>query len=345
MINVTVRQLQIFCEAAQRLSFARVAEQLHLSPAGVSFQIKQIESATGFALFERIGKKLTLTDAGEELLVYATTVLRALDDADQAFMALRGVTGGDVKIGLVSTAKYIVPHMLTRFQASYPAMTINLREGNRRHIIDTLTRGEIDLAIMGQPPESADDVLAEPFAAHPSVLIAAPWHQLAKLTLLRPRMLADELFVVREEGSGTRALFQRFLQTADLSPRIALTSSSNETIKHAVMAGMGIALISRHTIGLEVSLGLISILAVEGFPLMRSWFVARRRSMPLLPVHWRLWTFFIEQGQSIVNDLERNNEKLGIGIAKETINRRIGARRHRSRKNRRSENRSKKKGA
>jgi LysR family transcriptional regulator, low CO2-responsive transcriptional regulator len=173
MRNVTIRQLQVFCEAAQGLSFARAAQRLRLSPAAISFQIKQIESMTGFALFERVGRKVALTDAGAELLVYAKTILRALHDADQTLTAQKGATGGQVTMGLVSTAKYIVPHMLTRFRERHPAIVIKLREGNRRQIIDVLTKGEIDLAIMGQPPQGAD-VLAEAFAAHPSVLIAAP---------------------------------------------------------------------------------------------------------------------------------------------------------------------------
>jgi DNA-binding transcriptional LysR family regulator len=246
-------------------------------------------------------------------------------------MALKGLTGGRVTIGLVSTAKYIVPHMLTRFQASYPAITINLREGNRRQIIDMLTKAEIDLAIMGQPPEGVD-VLAEPFALHPSVLIAAPSHPLVGLKALSPSVLAGELFVVREEGSGTRLLLERYFQTAGLSPRIAMTSSSNETLKQAVMAGMALALISRHTIGLELGLGLIATLAVDGFPVMRSWFIAHRRSMPLPPVHSRLRTFFIEQGQSIINDLEGSYDEIGIGIREKTTHRPTEADRQRSRK-------------
>ena len=331
MRNVTIRQLQIFAEAVQRLSFARAAERLHLSPAAVSFQIKQIESMTGFALFERVGRKVTVTDAGERLLVYAKIILQALHDADQTLMALKGLTGGKVTIGLVSTAKYIVPQILTRFQGSYPAISINLREGNRRQIIDMLTKGEIDLAIMGQPPEGAD-VLAEPFALHPSVLIAAPSHPLVGLKALSPSVLAGELFVVREEGSGTRLLLERYFQTAGLSPRIAMTSSSNETLKQAVMAGMALALISRHTIGLELGLGLVTTLAVDGFPLMRSWFIAHRRSMPLPPVHSRLRAFLIEQGQSIIHDLERSYDKIGIGIREKTTRRPTEAARQRPRK-------------
>ena len=223
MRNVTIRQLQIFCEAAQRLFFARVAERLHLSPAAISFQIKQVESMAGFALFERVGRKVALTDAGEELLVYAKIILRALHDADQTLTALKGVTGGKVTIGLVSTAKYIVPHMLMRFQAGHPAIVINLRQGNRRQIIAVLTKGEIDLAIMGQPPRGAD-VPAGAFATHPSVLIAAPSHRLTNLATLPPRILAEEVFLVREEGSGTRSLLEQVLHMKKLSPRVGLTS-------------------------------------------------------------------------------------------------------------------------
>jgi DNA-binding transcriptional LysR family regulator len=310
MRHVTIRQLQVFVEAAQTLSFARVAERLHLTPAGVSFQIKQIESQSGFALFERVGKKVALTDAGNALLGYAKQVLQALHDADQAMMALRGLSGGRVTIGLVSTATYIVPHLLTRFQAAYPAIAIDLRDGNRRWIIEALVKGEIDLAIMGQPPAGAD-VLAEPFAPHPSVIVASPSHPLAGLANLPASTLAGEPFVAREEGSGTRSLMERFFQAHGFPPRIVMTSSSNEMIKQAVMAGMGVALISQHTIGLELGLGMMTTLSVEGFPLMRSWFVAHRRNMPLLPVHARLRAFLLDGGHAIIEELDRGYRTIG----------------------------------
>jgi DNA-binding transcriptional LysR family regulator len=314
MRHVTIRQLQVFVEAAQALSFARVADRLHLTPAGVSFQIKQIESQTGFALFERVGKKVALTDAGKILLGYAKQMLQSLNDADQAMTALKGLSGGQATIGLVSTAKYIVPHMLTRFQAEYPAAALTLMDGNRRWIIDALVKGDIDLAIMGQPPANAD-VSAEPFAPHPSVIAAAPTHPLVGHGDLPASVLAGEPFVVREEGSGTRSLMDRFFQGAGLAPRIAMTTSSNETIKQAVMAGMGLALISRHTIGLELGLGMLTTLPVEGFPLMRSWFVAHRRNMPLLPVHARLKSFLLDEGQAIIDELEQGHRNVAAGRA------------------------------
>lgn len=310
MRHVTVRQLQVFVEAAETLSFARVAERLHLTPAGVSFQIKQIETQSGFALFERVGRRVALTDAGKALLVYARQVLRALYDADQAMMALKGLSGGQVTIGLVSTAKYIAPHMLARFRADYPAIAINLRDGNRQWVNEALVKGEIDLAIMGKPLDG-EDIVAEPFASHPSVIAAAPDHPLAGRRHVPMSVLADEPMVVREEGSGTRSLLTRFVEHAGVKLNVALTTSSNETIKQAVMAGMGIALISQHTIGLELGLGMMTTLAVEGFPLMRSWFVAHRRNMPLLPVHARLRAFLLESGQAIINDLDREHRRIG----------------------------------
>jgi len=315
MRHVTFRQLQIFAEAARALSFARVADRLHLTPAAVSFQVKQLETISGFALFERMGKKLVLTDAGEALFGHANVVLQALHDADAALTALKGLGGGRVTVGLVSTAKYFVPHLLARFQSTYPRVAIHARDGNRREIIDALVKGDIDLAVMGQPPDGVD-VLAEPFAHHPSVIIAPPRHALAAAPGMALDVLAGENFIVREEGSGTRSLMERCFAAMHFSPRIVMTSSSNETIKQAVMAGMGIALISEHTVGLELGLGLLETLKVDGFPLMRSWFVAHRRHMPQLPVHARLKSFLVEQGQSGIERLTRSYDEIGGMIRK-----------------------------
>jgi DNA-binding transcriptional LysR family regulator len=310
--NVTVRQLQIFVEAAESLSLARVAERLRLTPSAISFQIKQVEAQTGFALFERIGRKVSLTDAGAVLLTYARVVLQSLRDADQAMLALKGVSGGRIKLGLVSTAKYIVPHMIARFRALYPGVAVLLRDANRRDILSKLATGEIDLAVMGQPPDGAD-VVAERFAAHPSVVIAPPSHPLMALPRVAPGMLAPEWFIVREEGSGTATLGQNFFRSAGFAPRIAMESSSNETIKQAVIAGMGLALISQHTISLELSLGLIGTLPVDDFPLMRSWFVAHRRTLPLLPIQARLRDFLVEQGQAVIDEIAGEHAVLSAG--------------------------------
>jgi DNA-binding transcriptional LysR family regulator len=318
MRNVTFRQLQIFVEVAERLSLVRVAEHLRLTPSAISFQIKQIEEQTGFALFERIGRKVALTDAGAMLLTYARVVLQSLHDADQAMLALKGVHRGHVKVGLVSTAKYIVPHMIARFREQYADVAVTLRDANRRDILDLLTTGEIDLAIMGQPPAGAD-VVAERFADHPSVIIGPPTHAMANAPTLRPSALAAEWFVVREEGAGTRALTDEFFREAGFKPRIAMESSSNETIKQSVIAGIGLSLLSQHTISLELTLGLIATLPVDGFPLMRSWFVAHRRTLPLLPIQIRLRDFLIGRGQAIIDAIHQEHISLFAGRAPTSV--------------------------
>lgn len=306
MKNVTVRQLQVFVEAAERLSLARAAERLNLTPSAVSFQIKQIELQTGFALFERVGRRVALTDAGTLLAEYARVVLRSLQEADQAMMALKGTTGGRVRLGLASTSKYIVPHMIARFRAAYPGVTVHLQEGNRARVLQLLTRGTIDLAVMGQPPEDAG-VLAERFAPHPSIIIAAAGHRLAAAPSLPLNALAGEPFVMREDGSGTKAMTEGHFRNAGFQPRIAMVSSSNEMIKQAVMAGMGLALLSQHTCSLELALGLLAALPVEGFPLMRSWYIVQRRTLPLLPVQARLRSFLIEEGEGVIRDTMQNH--------------------------------------
>jgi LysR family transcriptional regulator, low CO2-responsive transcriptional regulator len=303
MRNVTVRQLQMFVEAAETGSFTRAAERLHVSPAAISFQIKQVEDGTGFALFERIGKRVAPTDAGQALLFYARSVLQSLHDADQSLMALRGVLSGRAKLGAVSTAKYIVPHIMARFQQQFQGVGIDLRFGNRRQIATALARGEIELAVMGRPPEESD-LVADIFASHPTLLVAGPNHPLAAAPFLTVENLAGIPLIAREEGSGTRLLMEKLFADAGIPARIAMTTDSNETIKQAVMAGMGIAVLSQHTVGLELALGLLKPLNLENFPVMRSWFVAHRRAMPLMPAHTRLRAFFQEHGQAVIDDLE-----------------------------------------
>ena len=311
MANLTFRQLQVFVAAAEALSFARVAETLNLTPSAVSFQIKQIELQTGFDLFERIGRKVALTEAGRVLVDYARGVLRSLGDVDQAMLALKGKGQGRVRLGLVSTAKYIVPHIMARFRTLYPGVVVQLREGNRSLILSQLKEGAIDLAVMGQPPPEAD-VLAQKFAPHPTVVVAAPEHRLVARGHLAPGDLAGEWFVVREDGSGTRALADRFFETAGFSPRVAMETSSNEMIKQAVVAGMGLAIISRHTISLELSLGLLATLPVAGFPVERAWFLVQRRLSPLLPVQSSLRDYLIANGAAIIDEICLGIDQFGL---------------------------------
>ena len=307
--HATLRQLQIFTAAARSLSFARVAELFGLTPGAVSFQIRQVEGHCGFPLFERVGRGVVLTQAGRDLQEHAIFILQALDNADRQMQALKGVTGGNINIGLVSTAKYIAPHMVSRFQAERPGVSIHLQDGNRREVNAMVVKGEVDLAIMGRPLDDTE-LLAEPFARHPSIMICAPDHPLADAPGVTLAELADNGFIAREEGAGTRALTDGYFQSHGFTPRIVMTSSSNETIKQAVMAGIGVALLSRHTVDLELTLGMLRELKVEGLPLMRSWYIAHRRSLPLLPVHAQLRSYLLERGQGIIDSIHANHMQL-----------------------------------
>lgn len=309
MQNVTFRQLQVFVEAADRLSFARTAERLNLTASAVSFQIKQIELQTGFALFERLGRTIALTDAGTLLLDYARVVLRSLREADEAMLGLKGTATGRVRLGLASTSKYLVPHMIARFRTTYPGITVHLQEGNRASVLRLLTQGDVDLAIMGRPPPDAD-LVAERIAEHPSIIIAQAGHPLAAGPEIPLTALAGEPFVTREDGSGTKAMTDVHFAGIGFHPRTAMVSSSNEMIKQAVMAGMGLALLSQHTCSLELALGLLAPLPIEGFPLMRSWYVAHRRTLPLLPVQARLRRFLIEEGETVIHDIMQNHARI-----------------------------------
>ncbi len=302
MRGATIRQLQIFAAAADRLSFVRASEHLHLTQAAVSLQVKQLEEITGFALFERRGRKVALTEAGEVLRGYAQQILAALKDADAALSALKGLAGGRIRVGVVSTAKYFAPALIARFQQRYPAMRVTLSVNNREVVVRELDRDEIDIAIMGQPPPRlATEAVA--FADHPLVVIAPPAHPLARARRIPLAQLAGETFLVREPGSGTRSSMERFFAAHAFEPRIGGVMNSNETIKQAVMAGMGLAFLSRHTIGLELATGRIAILDVAGLPLMRRWYVVRRAGRFLSPASTAFVEFVVATGPALLGEL------------------------------------------
>jgi LysR family transcriptional regulator, low CO2-responsive transcriptional regulator len=303
MRHATIRQMQVFDTVARRLSFSRAAEELHLSQPAVSLQIKQLEGLVGLALFEQIGRQLYLTTAGETVLGHARTVLGAVADAEEAVAALRGRRIGGLRIAVISTAKYFAPSLLSAFLSGYPGVELSLAIANREQVLAMLKANQVDLAIMGRPPADFP-VAAVPFAKHPMVMIASPSHRLTR----RPITLQDldgETFLVREPGSGTRTLMEGLLAEHSVVAGRSIEMASNETIKQAVMAGMGVSLLSRHTIGLEVSVGLLSILQVKGLPVLREWFVVHRESKQLLPVAGAFVNFLREEGVNRVEEATR----------------------------------------
>jgi len=299
-MNITFRQLRVFTEVAQLGSMAKAAESLHLTPPAISMQIKEIESQVGLLLFDRTGRAVTLSTAGEYFLVHAKRLLAALRDADHAMARLKRVERGLLTIGMVSTAKYFVPHLLARFHEDHRGVEVRLRvAGNREQLVALMDAGEVDISIMGRPPREVA-TRAEAFAAHPLVFIGPSGHPLTRQSGIPVATLEDYALIVRENGSGTRTVMEAFFVEQRFAPRIAMEMSSNETIKQAVIAGMGLSFISLHTIGLEVRSGLLHLLDITGTPLMRTWNVVHLGSKVLSPAAEAFRYYVIEHGEAFL---------------------------------------------
>ena len=299
MRNVTLRQLRTFAEVARRQSFTAAAKALHLTQPAVSMQVRLLEDAAGLPLVEQLGRRIHLTDAGRELLRYAAGISDLLREAEDAMKALQGVGGGELSLAVTSTAKYFAPRLLAEFRRSHPEARLRLAVSNREAVVRELTENTVDLAVMGRPPRGLDTEAA-PFARHPIGIIAAPDHPLAGRKRLPLERLAGETFIIRERGSGTRAAMEHVFAERGFKAGETLEMSSNETIKQAVMAGMGIAFLSMHTIGLELRAGRLALLAVNGLPVMREWYVIHRRGKRLSPAAQAFKSFLLEQGAALI---------------------------------------------
>lgn len=297
-MNITFRQLRVFTEVAQHQSMARAAETLHLTAPAVSMQIKEVEAQVGLSLFDRHGGRVSLSTAGEYFLVHARRLLADLKEADNAMARFKRLDHGLLTIGMVSTAKYFVPQMLARFHEEHPGVDVRLRVvGNREQLVSLMQAGEVDLSVMGRPPKEIA-TRAESFAAHPFVFVCPSGHPLLAVGQPAVVSLQDYAFIVREQGSGTRTAMAGFFAEHRFSPHITMEMSSNETIKQAVMAGMGLSFLSLHTIGLEVRSGLMHVLDVEGTPVMRMWNIVRLQSKVLSPAAEAFRYFIIERGEA-----------------------------------------------
>ncbi len=297
-MNVTFRQLRVFTEVAQHGSMIRAAESLHLTAPAVSMQIKEVEAQVGLSLFDRHGRQVSLSTAGEYFLVHARRLLANLKEADNAMARFKRLEHGLLTIGIVSTAKYFVPHLLARFHEEHPGVDVRLRVvGNREQLVSMMEAGDVDMSVMGRPPKEIA-TRAEAFAAHPLVFVCPPKHRLLDVGRPPVALLQEQPFIVREHGSGTRAAMAAFFAEHRFEPHITMEMSSNETIKQAVMAGMGLSFLSLHTIGLEVRLGLLRVLDVEGTPIMRTWNIVRLQSKVLSPAAEAFRYFIIERGEA-----------------------------------------------
>ena len=298
-LNMTLRQLKVFESAARHLSYTRAAEELHLSQPGVSMQIKQLEEVTGLPLFEQIGKKMHLTAAGREIYAYSKSIGHMLDEAEVVLDELKGVQSGRLSISVATTASHFATRLLAAFSQQYEDVTITLDITNRASLREQLDANRPDLVIMGQPPEGVE-VEAEAFMENPLVMIASPNHPMASERQLKLERFEDEHFVVREKGSGTRSAIERFFAEHDVSFHTGIEMSSNEAIKQAVEAGLGLGIVSIHTLELELETGRLQILDVKDFPIQRHWYVIQRKGKRLSPVAQAFKTFVLEQAKAFI---------------------------------------------
>ncbi|MGA0817024.1 MAG: LysR substrate-binding domain-containing protein [Burkholderiaceae bacterium] len=302
MKNLSLRQLKIFVSAARLSSFAKAAEEMHLTAPAISMQMRDLEEDLGIPLFAKKGRGIALTSAGEYFLVYARRVLQSLREAEDMMAKLKGIETGSLTIGLVSTAKYFVPQLLAEFRKDHPGIQVVIQVRNRDQLIKLLREGEIDIAVMGKPPRDLD-VRAEPFANHPHAFIAAPNHPLTKQKRIPVGTLDQEEVLVREAGSGTRAVMENFFEEHRFRPMSTIEMSSNETIKQAVMAGLGISFTSLHTVGLEMEHNKLAVLDVEQTPVTRIWHVVNLTGKNLSLPAEAFRYFVLEQGNELMTQM------------------------------------------
>jgi len=298
-MHVTLRQLEVFSAVARNNSFTKAAEALHLSQPGVSMQIKQLENSIGLPLFEHVGKKIYLTDAGREMYSYSQGVSHLLDEAEDVLETLKGVQSGKLAISVATTASHFATRLLAAFSQRYEGVTISLDITNRKSLQSQLENNEPDLVIMGQPPEGVE-VESEAFMENPLVMIAPANHPLVKEKDISLQRFEDEHFVVRELGSGTRSAIQRFFDEHSVSFHTGIEMSSNEAIKQAVEAGLGLGIVSIHTLELELETGRLVILDVEDFPVMRHWHIVQRAGKRLSPVAQAFKQFVLEEAEQFI---------------------------------------------
>ena len=292
--SITLKQIRALAAIQKAGSLTAAAEVLNLTVPAVSAQLRALETNLESKMLDRgpDGRSL-ITQEGHEVLSSAEEIEIALRRCYQRIDALRTGKTGQISLGVVSTAKYFAPGLVMQARRALPGLNIDLKIGNRDEIIRALERNEFDLTIMGRPPR-LPAVSAHRLGDHPHIIIAPPNHPFTKYTEVKPEALLSETFLTRELGSGTRILMERFLdRIGEGSPYKIYELGTNETIKQAVIAGLGIALISAHTVTAELESGRIVSIKTKGLPLIRQWFVSHRTDRKLNPAANQVRDFFI----------------------------------------------------
>ncbi|WP_237059984.1 LysR family transcriptional regulator [Microbulbifer sediminum] len=291
----TVRQLEIMLVVYEQRSISAAARQLYLTQPSVSMQLAKLADAVGLPLYYSVGKQLRFTEAGQAVVESAREILRCYEYLDLKLADLRGLETGSLQLAVVTTAKYFIPHLIGEFYQQHPQLDIRFRVGNRRQIIERTGEDEDDFYVFSHPPDNPDLELVE-FLPNRLLAIAPENHPLAGRRNIPLAEFAGYPFLRREEGSGTRHAIERFLdrQGAELSVR--MTIESNEAIKHAVMSGLGVSILSEHTLAFGGSAGL-AVLDVQELPINTRWYLGRRQSRPLSPAARR----FLDYARTLGN--------------------------------------------
>ena len=308
MLHLTFRQLGIFEAVARHLNYTRAAHELHLSQPAVSMQIRQLEENVGLPLFEQIGKKIYLTEAGRELAHYGRVIEQQLSEAESVLDELKGLQRGKLRISVASTANYFVPQLLAIFSRRFPTITVSLDVTNRETLLRQLGENNFDLVVMGQPPVEAD-VEAQIFLNNPLVVVAPLDHPLANKKKVPLARLQEETFLVREAGSGTRIAAERFFNARGMRLKTGMEVGSNEAIKQSVQAGLGLGLLSRATIEQELTLKRLVVLDVAYLPIMRHWYVVHRKGKRLSAVAEAFKQFMLKESAGLMDGLPNGPTK------------------------------------
>jgi DNA-binding transcriptional LysR family regulator len=296
--RVTLHQLRLIASLARHMNMTRAAEEMHMTPSAFSVQIKQLAESLGLPLHEQCGKKLYLTEAGQAAASASRDILGRLDLLGMELGEMQGLERGCLRLAMITTARYFATKLIGDFCRDHPKVELVLEVVNRDQILERIRQNLDDLYLMGRPPEEPD-VVAIPFIENPLVVLAPSGHPLCAEKDIAPARLAREPFILREPGSGTRQITERYFLEHGLRPATRMTLGSDETIKQAVAAGLGLAVLSRHVLALDAPSGALRELDVQGFPLLRQWYavhLAAKRLSPLATAFLALLTASRERG-------------------------------------------------
>ena len=301
--HATLHQLKVFEEVARSGSFTKAAEEMFLSQPTVSQQIKQLTKAVGIPLFEQIGKRIYLTDAGKEVLSVCKDISEKMSQLEMTLADLKGLKQGNLRLAVITTAKYFVPRLLGQFRHRYPGIKIALQVTNRKQVLDRLSENVDDLYILGQPPEGLD-INLRPILENALVAIAPSDHPLAGEKNIPLQRLAQEPFIIREAGSGTRMAVEQFFAENRVEMNVEMEIGSNEAIKHAIVGGLGVSVLSRHVLALEGTKGPLTILDVEGFPIQRHWYIVYPATKQLSVVASTFLEYLLNEGKQMIAKID-----------------------------------------